>query len=197
MKKIYLLFLSLLVSVYCIAQQKSLTCIVSIYNNAVAMPAVKFSPLHPGIQAGFEKIWKEKGRFSLAQNFRAGYFYQRLVHHGIPIYTQLGYKYRIYKQLRIAAYIDGGYIHTFGDNPVYKLNDEGEYVRTARAGKAHVTFGYSVTAGWAFACKKTTITPFIQHQYWMMTTFVKSYVPLMPNSAFHVGAYFTTNTKAE
>lgn len=192
MKRTILLLL-LLLPVLCFSQDKPCTYLVSVYSNAVSLPAVKFSPLHPGIQVGFEKIWKEKKRFTLAQNFRLGYFYQRLVHHGIPLYTQIGYKYRVYKKLNLAAFADAGYIHTFGDNPTYKLNSDGEYVRTARAGKAHITFGYSIMASWAFSCKHSTITPFIQHQFWMMTPFVKSYVPLMPNSAFHAGVYFTIN----
>lgn len=115
------------------------------------------------------------------------------MHHGIPLYTQLGYKYRFYKNFRIAAYLDAGYMHTFSDIGIYKLNGNGEYERTGRAGKAHAMFGYSLTLSYTFTGSKATITPFIQHQFWMMTPFVKTYVPMLPNSAFHVGAYFSIN----
>lgn len=193
MKKIYLLLIALAAVIQLPGQSSSRTYLVSAYNNAVSLPAVKLNPLHPGIQVGFEKIWKGGPYLTLAQNFRLGYFYQRLVHHGIPLYTQLGYKYRFYKTFRIAAYLDAGYIHTFSDIGIYKLNSDGEYEKTGRAGKAHAMFGYSLTLSYSFRCAKSTITPFIQHQFWMMTPFVKTYVPMLPNSAFHAGAYFTIN----
>jgi hypothetical protein len=171
---------------------QSQTFLISAGNNAVSMPAVKFNPMHPSFQVGMEKVWTEK-KFSLVQNFRAGYLYQRLAHHAIPVYTELGYRYTFKFGLSLAAYLDAGYVHTFSAMPVYKLNDNGEYKRTARAGKAHAMFGYSVIAAYKLKGKKIQFTPFIQHQFWMMTPFVKSYVPLLPNSTLHIGTYFTIN----
>lgn len=178
------------------SQTRQNTFLISTGNNAISMPAFKFNPLRPSFQVGFEKVWTQK-KFSLVQNFRAGYFYQRLVHHGVPIYTQLGYRYTFKFGLQVAAYLDAGYIHTFTDVQVYKLNSNGEYERAERAGRAHAMFGYSVLLSYPFKGKKIAFTPFIQHQFWMMTPFVKSYVPLLPNSAVHIGTYFTLNRSAK
>lgn len=165
---------------------------VAVGNNAVSMPSVKFSPIHPSFQVGYSKIWKDK-KFSLVQNFRVGYFYQRLAHHAIPLYTQIGYRYTFKFGLQVEAFLDAGYLHTFNDVDVYKLDNNGEYKRTNKAGKAHAMVGYSVMVGYKFKGEKISFNPFVQHQFFMVTPFVKSYVPLLPNSTIHIGTYFTIN----
>lgn len=194
MKKNVLLFILLLPAFSKAQDKKPCTFLFSLTQNATSLPTVDFTPIHPGFQIGIAKNWKEKGRFTLTQNFRLGYMYQRLVHHIIPIYTELGYKYRFPFGLGIAAYINAGYAHTFTDVAIFKLNENGEYVKTGRAGKAHVMFGYSAIVSYEMnKGGKIAFTPFIQHQFWMMAPFVKKYVPILPNSTFHIGTYFTIN----
>lgn len=183
--------LTLLFPLVLSAQTKPYTFLVSAGNNSVAfLPTT--NPLHSSFQIGYEKVWKDN-TFSLVQNFRVGYYYQRLVHHAVPVYTQLGYRYSTKIGLQMAAYIDAGYLHTFSDVDVYKLNSNGEYERTKRAGRAHAMFGLSGILSYAIKGNKVSFSPFIHYQFFMMTPFVKSYVPLLPNTSLSIGTYFTLN----
>lgn len=188
---LFILLLGLLFPIGLNAQTGSHTFLISAGNNSVAF-APTTQPLHPSFQIGYEKVWKDK-KFSLVQNFRVGYYHQRLVHHAIPIYTQLGYRYKTKIGLQIAAYLDAGYLHTFSDIDVYKLNSNGEYERAARAGKAHAMFGLSSVLSYAIKGNKVSFTPFVHYQFFMMTPFVKSYVPLLPNTSLSIGTYLTIN----
>ncbi len=177
------------------AQTTNHTFLVSAGNNSVALiPTTK--PLHPSFQVGYEKVWKDK-KFSLVQNFRVGYYYQRLVHHAVPIYTQIGYRYKTKIGLQIATYLDAGYLHTFSAIDVYKLNSNGEYEQTARAGRAHAMFGLSSILSYPIKGNKISFTPFVHYQFFMITPFVKNYVPLLPNTSLNIGTYFTINRPAK
>lgn len=74
MKKIYLLLAVLALSLQLAAQKPPCTYLVGVYNNAVSLPSVKFNPLHPGIQVGFEKVWKEKRPLDAGPKFPPGVF---------------------------------------------------------------------------------------------------------------------------
>ena len=82
------------------AQKKGKAISFALTNNHSAYPFSKLGSLftkeyHPGFEAGYSFNWKTKPKHDWYQSFKAGYFYHRFVQHAIPLYTQLGYRYKL------------------------------------------------------------------------------------------------------
>ena len=165
---------------------------LSLFNHATALPPNGFSgPLHPGLDVGISSKIKMKAKSSSYLLWKAGYYYHRLVHHGIQLYTEYNKLYPLTEDFGLSWSGGLGYLHTFELHEKFKLQPEGNYERTGRMGKPHAQV--SVSAGLFYQFQ--SITPFIQYRVRMITPFVNSYVPLLPSTSIHLGIYYTLNPK--
>ncbi|HSJ67259.1 MAG TPA: hypothetical protein VK921_06280 [Anditalea sp.] len=174
---------------------------VSVFNNATALPfsgklGIFHAPLHPGIAAGMTSQLNKNPKHNLLLSARFAYLYQQYVQHAVQFYPELGYRYVFKNGIKVGPKLGIGYLHAFTDLQQFKLNDQGEYYRMKNRGTPSLMASFSIELG--YDLQKTTSMPamvFAQYQLWFQTPFVKSYVPVLPNTALHLGLSFNINKK--
>lgn len=162
-------------------------------NTGTAKPFSKFGNLvtsiqHPGIEAAYAFNWKTKARHDWYQEFKVGYFYHRFVQHAIPVYTDLGYRYKFSPKWSAQAVIGAGYMHSIPATAQLKLQDDGTYKKGKGIGRSQ---GIAIAnIGIAHVFRPEALRPlkvFITYQQMLQTPFINSYVPLLPYNTLLVG----------
>jgi hypothetical protein len=158
MKRTALLALLLLIFITASAQ-KPMFFAVTATNNNTAMPFNKFSRLitgvyHPGLEIAYGVDWKTRKKHDWYQDFRLGYFYHRFVQHGIPIYTQLGYRYKFSEHFRVSSSLGAGYMHSIPATAVLKRNEQGEYSNSKGIGRGQAIANFTVGAHYQLSPQK-------------------------------------------
>lgn len=145
------------------------------------------SPYHMGATADLSGPFshKENGRWEWSLG--VGYFHQRLSHTSFQFRPGLRFHHKTGLdgfEWEFAAH--PGYLYTLLENPRYVLNKEGEYIPHPRAGRSQFTFDLST--GPAYSPPSTPEWEFfLNYRIWAQMPFVKQYVPVLPNTAFHIG----------
>lgn len=154
------------------------------------------SPIHPGFSLGYHfriRSSKKSERFLKAT---LGYYYHRYVQHGVQLYGTWHYRYRLGSLLSVEGAAGVGYLHAISAVEVFKLNASGEYVKQKNWGRPKLMLPLQMAL--SIACKKNNPQAsrfFVQYQFWMQAPFVKNYVPLLPNTALHLGYFHTLQFK--
>src|SRR6478752_5432945 len=167
---------------------------IAITNSNSAMPFNKFnglfqSPFHPGIELSYGFNWKTKPKHDWYQQIKLGYFYHRFVQHGIPLYTNIGYRYKFSGHFFSEAAIGAGYLHSIPATAQFKLDSDGEYKNGKGIGRMQAMVVFNLTAGYTFhPTHKKPVSIFATYQQRIQTPFVKSYVPLLPYNTLMIGA---------
>lgn len=186
--------------------QKRLHPLLSIAanNNQTAFPFGKFvglfaGPYHPGIEFGYSFNWSIKAKHDYFQRINAGYFYHRFAQHGIPVYTQIGFRYKFDNYIHLETALGGGYFHAIPATAQFKLNDNGEYTNGKRIGRPQAMLQFDLRAsGNVTPASSKPLRLFLSYKQRLQTPFVKSYVPLLPYNIFEIGmtkqlfAYYPT-----
>ncbi|MEZ5030975.1 MAG: hypothetical protein R2787_06230 [Saprospiraceae bacterium] len=169
--------------------QDSHTFSASFFNNAVALPGGSFTaPFHPGVDIGWVYAVRKGNRWDQLLTTRLGYYHQRIVHHGIQLYSEYTWRFHAAEGLSMDGGAGLGYLHTLEQHEIFTLQSDGTYRRTGRAGKPHAMI--SAMLGINLAPPEWAIKPFLQYRFRVMTPFVKSYVPFFPATSLHLGATF-------
>lgn len=182
------------------ARKNDLPLSLSVFNNGTALPGSGFAgvwnrSVHPGLQAGYQHTYRKRPNSSLFQTAKLGYFYHRFAQQAIQLYTEVGYEYRLAFGLYGALTAGGGYLHAFPGVEVYKMHN-GNYKTGAGWGRPQAMFSTALTVGYDLErCTSVPVRPFVQYQFWMQAPFVKGYVPLLPNTALHIGIQYTFKRK--
>ncbi|CAA9316962.1 MAG: hypothetical protein AVDCRST_MAG56-6690 [uncultured Cytophagales bacterium] len=195
MKGVYPLVVFLLVSASGGAQQRQRWPLrAAVFSNATLLPPVVLTrifaePLHPGLSLGTTYTYRNNGRHELLQTFRAGYFYHRYNQHAIQLYTEAGYRLHSRSGLDAGLLIGGGYLHAIPTTPTFAWNGRGSYDRKRSLGRPRAMISSALELG--YSPRMPTGAPvrfFLAYQFWLQTPFLKQYVPLLPNTALHLGA---------
>jgi hypothetical protein len=191
MRKLVLL-LCFSVPLFVYGQRKGKELSLALTNNHSAYPFASFSklfsgPYHPGFEMGYGFNWTSSKKHDWYQQFRAGYFYHRFVQHGIPLYTQIGYRYRAWDQVNFNAALGAGYLHSIPATAVLKLNNNGEYEKAKGIGRPQALVNFSVGGRYAIHKKANSPTVFLQYTQQLQTPFINSYVPLLPYNSMALG----------
>lgn len=193
--KIRLLLLACLAFFWCnrtIAQTtKTLPLEISLFNNATLLPGAAKAgvfgwPIHPGIRAGILFQLQQREKSTWFQTAQLAYHYHRYVHHGIQLYSELGYQHDLSSTFDIEGRIGLGYLHAISAVPSFELQ-EGSYQKRDNWGRAQMTGGASLGLGYEIAPDWRL---FLQTQFYLQIPFVREYVPILPNLAFHTGFQF-------
>lgn len=191
MKRIFTLLL--LFFFYTLKAQKQDYISISITNNATAYPFAKFigfvtEPVHPGVEAGLSRTIKVKKKHDWFREFRLGYFYHRFVQHGIPLYANIGYRYKFSSRFSAEAALGGGYLHSIPATAKLKLNSSGEYKNNKGIGRAQGIAGLGISTGYILTpSSKKPLKLFVTYQQRLQMPFVKSYVTFLPYNCFMIG----------
>jgi len=189
-----LIIVALLITVISVNAQKEKYLSLGVYNTQNAMPFGKFSGLfseilHPGIEFGYGKILSQMQKHEWFGELKLSYFYHRYVQHGIPLYVNLGYRYKIVQRLSAEASFGLGYMHSIPATGKYKLNGGGEYENNKGVGRMQATASFGIGLNYVLTpASAKPVKIFTLYQQRVQMPFVRSYVPLLPYNSFMVGA---------
>jgi hypothetical protein len=201
MKKSWLLLIFVWLYKESLAQTDStqLPVIISVFNNATRLPGsgtLGFinTPIHPGLRVGTLLTYKNSKKSDIYESFNIGYYYHHLSQYGFQLYTELGYRYKLSCGLGLNTQFVLGYMLTKPDLEVFKLDANGNYVKKP-GWRSQLMTGAGV--GFSYSLKRTSAHPmllFLNYQFFLQMPFVKNYVPMLPNTAIHLGTIFHINT---
>lgn len=173
---------------------------LAITNHHSAYPFSSFANLftkefHPGVEFAYGFNWKTAPKHDWYQTFKAGYFYHRFVQHAIPLYTQLGYRYKL-NPFQLSAALGAGYLHFIPATAVLQLSDDGTYEKSKGIGRGQALFNFSVGAQYNITKNsQKPVAVFIDYRQQLQTPFIKSYVPLLPYNSIAFGISVPLNPK--
>lgn len=160
----------------------------SVFTNAIALPGTPMlSPINPGADLGLTFGYKESRRHERLFQAKVGFYYQRLVHTGLQLYTEYTYRYQVIKTLSIDGNIGIGALMTVLDTELFRQNNTGSYEKTS---KTRLHGQLSAALGLVYGRRTNRLRPFIQYRMRLFTPFVTSYVPLAPCTSVHIGTFF-------
>lgn len=177
--------------------------VVSFFDNATLLPgAAKLGvvgiPVHPGISIGTEFRYNDNPHNEWFQSARLAYHYHRYVHHAIHLYSELGYRRHFRGAFDVEARFGLGYLHAISAAQQFELNSEGEYELKKSIGKPQGSVSFSLGVGYQLPAKWPRL--FLAYQFYLHGPFVAEYVPVLPNTALHIGIsyplHFISNKKS-
>ena len=166
---------------------------LAIYNTQPAMPFAKFAglisgPLHPGVEYGRGCILSSKKKHDWLFEVKAGYFFHRFVQHGIPVYANIGYRYKLNSRFSAETAIGAGGMQSIPATGKYKLNDNGEYENNKGVGRIQAIATYGIGGSYLLTpSAKKPIRVFVLYQQKLQFPFIRSYVPILPYNSFMIG----------
>lgn len=169
------------------AVKKPLT--LSVFTVATQLPGGSVVPIHPGLEAGTEFRLNKSQKNSWFQSAKLGVYYHRLSQTGILLYSENGFRPRIYDRLFGDMRLGVGYLHAISDLQNFKL-DNGAYQKKRSLGRPQFMASVSLGLMWKFNKSVNSPGIFVQGQMFFQMPFIKSYVPVLPNTAFHVGVSY-------
>lgn len=167
--------------------------VISCFNAGTQMPGsgvlgVFSVPVHPGITVGTEFYYRQPGANTFFQTARLGVLHHRLSQTAVQLYTEAGYRRRIVDGLGAELRLGGGYLHSFSDVEIFRI-ENGSYNRQTNWGRPQAMAGAAFGLSYAWS-ENQAYRVFLDYQFYLQLPFVKNYVPLLPNSALHVGMAF-------
>lgn len=196
MKKIKLLTLSLLVlsGTANLLAQEYRPLMVAVVANATTLPTRSgeiFHNFHPGFVLGTSFRYNESPKNHFAQTLKIGYIYHQFVHHSVQLYSEFEYKRMLSSRLALSGAVGLGYIHLFMATQVFERNEQGHYDRMPNRGRPQIMgttalgVGYLLNPG-----GEKPIELFTRYQFFVQGPFVRQYVPVLPNTALHLGVNY-------
>jgi hypothetical protein len=176
--------------------QKNRQISVAFLNTGSAYPFSQFGKLfsgieHPGIEMGYGFNWRTKSKHDWYQEIKLSYFYHRFVQHGIPLYTDIGYRYKFSGTLSAQVAVGAGYMQSIPATAKLKLSDNGEYKNDKGIGRSQAVAVLNLGIGYMIhPASKKSPNIFITYQQFLQTPFVKAYVPILPYNSLLIGCSF-------
>jgi hypothetical protein len=191
MKQFFIIILALTITLASDAQNRYVS--VAVINIQTEYPFGKFAGMfsdafHPGIEAALGKNFSIKKKHDWFWDARVGYFFHRFVQHGIPIYANIGYRYKFKTRFSSDLTLGAGYMHSIPATAKLKLNEAGEYENNKGIGRMQANVCFGIGAGYLLNPENTrSIKVFVTYQQRLQMPFVKSYVPILPYNNFMIG----------
>ncbi len=192
MKQSFILFAIVLFATAVNGQQSRYISIAG-FTTQTAMPFSKFSGLfkevfHPGAEIGMGKNISQKNKHAWFAELKVAYFFHRFVQHGIPVYLNVGYRYKMCNHFSAQTSIGAGYMHSIPATAKFKLNGDGNYKNNKGVGRMQAMAIYSIGLGYNLpGSSSKPVTLFTSYQQLIQMPFVKSYVPSLPYNSFMIG----------
>lgn len=162
--------------------------LLSVFNTATQLPIGDFfsTPLHLGATAGAEFRYNRHPENHWLQTAKLGYAYHQYVQHTIQLYSEFGYRRAIWRGTAAEFRLGAGYLHAIPAAEIFSLNDRA-YQKKTNLGRPQFMTG--ATLGLSYTQQKSAhpLRFFAEYQFYLQMPFVKSYVPLLPNTLFHLG----------
>lgn len=164
---------------------------IAFVNTASAHPFKKFGNLvtnmhQPGVELGYTFNWKTRRHHDWYQGIKAGYIYHRFVQHAIPLYTDIGYRYKFKEKWSAYSAIGAGYLHSISATDQFELQDDGNYKKKKSIGRIQAMAVFNLGVGYTFS-GKLPMKIFTTYQQQIQMPFIKSYVPILPYNSLLLG----------
>ena len=151
---------------------------------------------NPGMEFGYQFNWRNKKKHDWYQEIKLAYFYHRFVQHAIPLYTDLGYRYKFSQKWTAQAAIGAGYMHSIPATAQLTLQSNGEYKNGKGIGRMQAVGVFNIGASHIIkpaAAKPVTL--FITYQQMLQMPFINAYVPLLPYNNLLLGISIPLKSK--
>lgn len=162
---------------------------VSVFSVGTQLPGGSLSPIHPGLNVGTEFRYNRSVKNQWRQTAKLGVYYHQYSQTGIQLYSEGVYRRMLWKGLSAEARLGGGYLHAVPDLQVFEWRD-GQYRRKKTIGRAQFMASFAAGLGYRIGTAPDTPRVFVDYQFFLQMPFVKNYVPLLPNTALHLGVAF-------
>jgi len=191
MRKILILFISLLPFMVQGQSWKSKPIAVSVFNNATMLPPASLTatfnqPIHPGLTVSYEFGWKETPKHKWFQNAGISYMYHRFVYQAIILNSQAGYRWK-FSKFSMEGYLQAGYMHAFYLTDRAVFQSDGTYIAKKGFGKPQFITGAGAGFGYNLGSAEKLRRIFVNYDVRLQMPFVRNYVTLLPNGALSLG----------
>jgi hypothetical protein len=159
---------------------------ISLFTVATQLPGGKMVPLHPGIELGTEFRYNKAEKNQWLQTVKVGVYYHQYSQTGLQLYSELNYRRKVWQKIRGDVKLGAGYLHAIPDLQTFVLKD-GVYVKKNSLGRPQFMVSLSLGAGYQVFQSADSPVLFITYQSFLQMPFIKSYVPVLPNTALHLG----------
>lgn len=173
-------------------QQKPWPLKISLFNESTSMPFTRLfpTPVHPGVEVGTERTWKESSRFRFNPSVSLGYLFHGHLYQAIYLSGALGIDYKLKFGLNLKTGLGVGYMHTFTVQQEYQF-DKGSYKKGRDHGNARVIPSLSLGIGYRL---KPKVSPspefFVLYQTWVEYPYSPGFIPLMAHTNMMIGYTF-------
>lgn len=172
------------------AQQepKARSYLVSVFNAATQLPIGQFfsTPMHAGATAGAEFRYNRKPNNQWFQTAKLGFSYHQYAQSTIQLYSELGYRRAIWRGTAAEMRLGAGYLHAIPATEIFTLKDK-VYKKKTNLGRPQFMTGAALGLSYTQQKAAKPLRFFVDYQFYLQMPFVKSYVPLLPNTLLHVG----------
>ncbi|MCC7465279.1 MAG: hypothetical protein IT261_03365 [Saprospiraceae bacterium] len=160
----------------------------SVFNAATQLPIGQFlsTPVHLGGTAGAEFRYNNHPANQWFQTAKLGFSYHQYVQSTIQLYSEAGYRRAIWKGTAAEFRLGAGYLHAIPATEIFTLK-EGQYKRKTNFGRPQVMAGAALGLSYTQQNATHPLRFFLDYQFYLQMPFVKSYVPLLPNTLLHLG----------
>jgi len=189
--KLCLIFMGLYCATGAIAQQqppKDKHLLLSFFNSGTQPPGSFFTrPIHPGISGGIEFAHNRSEINRWFQTAKLGILYHQYSQTAVQLYSEVGYRRSVWRGLSAEFRIGAGYLHSFTDVPIFRLNSEGTYEQVSKFGRPQFMTGAALGLGYTFHKASHPWRLQLDYQFYVQMPFINEYVPLLPVNALHLG----------
>lgn len=163
--------------------------VVSVFNAATQLPVGQFfsTPVHIGGTAGAEFRYNRNPGNQWFQTGKLGFSYHQYVQSTVQLYSEFGYRRAIWRGTAAELRLGAGYLHAIPATEIFTLKD-GVYQKKTNLGRPQFMGGAALGLSYTLPKGNTPLRFFLDYQFYLQMPFVKSYVPLLPNTLLHVGA---------
>ena len=165
--------------------------IISVYNNATLLPGagklgIWGTPVHPGVSLGTEFYYRREARYQWLQTANLAYHYHQYALHSLQLYSEAGYRRLFRNHLDAEARLGLGYLHSIPDSKIFELDKEGIYREQHNYGRPQAMASFALGLGYSFHGQRAPRL-FLHYRFYLQMPFVNEYVPVLPNTALHLG----------
>lgn len=166
---------------------------ITLVNNGTFLPGegtagIWSSKLHPGIQVGTRYYYFKKEKNELFQSLKLGYFYHQFAQQGWQLFTEIGYRQKIWQGIFAEAKLGGGYLLSVVDLQQFQTNGGTPYQQKSWTGRSQWMGGLNIGLGYQFPhLLPRPVDVYLAYHFWVQSPFVNKYVPILPNNAVQLG----------
>ena len=162
---------------------------VSVFNENIAFPFTRITPLHPGVECGLTFWEKEKKWNNQSANVNTGFYYHKKVENAIYLRGEYVFSPKIKNILSFDIPLSLGYMHTFYPGEMYTLNSDGEPEKVRQTGRPHLMGSFGI----GIRLTKYKVQPFVREEMVVVTPFAST-IPVIVHSYLKLGINIQINS---